>query len=71
MEYVFSVEAMICGYHEYQKAWDALIDKIFSCEREVCNIHNIRTFVVAIAKHTKDLAKDGEGLHHCGLSLFQ
>ena len=29
MEYVFSVEAMVHGYHEYQNAWDVPIGEIF------------------------------------------
>ena len=51
-EHVFSVEAMVRGYHEYQNAWDAPIGKILSCEREVCNIHD--TFVVPIKMMVKD-----------------
>ena len=57
-----NVEAMICGYNEYQNAFDAPIGEILSCEREVGNIHD--TFVLAIKK-------EGEGLHCCRLSLFQ
>ena len=46
MEHVFSVEAMLHGYHQYQNAWDAPIGEILSCERKVGNIHD--TFAVAI-----------------------
>ena len=59
---VFSVEAMIRGYNQYQNAFDAPIGEILSCEREVGNIHY--TFALT----TK---KDGKGLHYCRLSLFQ
>ena len=45
----FSVEAMVRGYHEYQKVWNALIGEILSCEREVGSIHD--TFAVAIIKY--------------------
>ena len=74
MEHVFSVKRGVhnvtviswCGGNDswlpwYQKAWDAPIENL-SCEKEVDNIYN--TFVVAVTK-------DGEGSHHCGLSLFQ
>ena len=51
MEHVFSVEAMVHGYHEYQNAWDAPIGEILGCKREVDNIHD--TFAVAIKKDSK------------------
>lgn len=56
VEHVFSVEAMVRGYHEYQSVWDAPIGETLLCEREVGNIHN--TFAVAIKK-------DGEVVGHC------
>ena len=49
MVHVFSVEAMVCGYHNYQKAWNIPIGEVLSCEREVGNIH--KTFAVAITKY--------------------
>ena len=48
VEHVFSVEAMVRGYHEYQSVWDAPIGKMLRCERQVGNIHD--TFVVAITR---------------------
>ena len=62
VEHVFSVEAMVHGYHEYQKAWDAPIGEISSCEREVGNIHD--TFAIAIKK-------DGKGLYRCNCPYFR
>ena len=58
----FSMEAMVCGYDEYQNVSDGPIGEILSCERKVGNIHD--TFALAIKKN-------GEGLHRCGLTLFQ
>ena len=52
---MFSVEAMVCGYHGTRRLGIHLL-KILSCEREVGNIHNI--FVVVIAK-------DGKGSAGC------
>ena len=57
---MFSVKPMVRGYHEYQNAWDE--HEILTYEREVGNIHD--TFAVAIKK-------DGRGVFHCWLSLFQ
>ena len=51
---VFSVEAIVHGYNEYQNAFNAPIGEILSCEREVGSIHD--TFVLAIKK-------DGKGSH--------
>ena len=61
VEYVFSVEVTVRGYHEYQNVGDAPI-KILSCEIEVSNIHD--TFAAAITM-------DGKGLHCCGSSLSE
>ena len=55
MEHVFSMEAMVCGYHEYQSVWDIPIGETL-CEREVGDLHD--TFAVAIKK-------DGEVVGHC------
>ena len=57
VEPVFSVEAMVPGYNEYQNVFDAPVGKILSCEREVGNIHD--TFVLAIKKR---MVKDGKNL---------
>ena len=51
MEHTFSVEAMICGYCEYQDVFDAGINETFRCEREVENIHDTST--VAVKKDNK------------------
>ena len=56
MEHVFSVEAMVCGYHSTRRLGMHLL-----VVKERC-IHS--TFAVVITK-------DGERLHRCGLSLFQ
>ena len=39
-EPVFSVEAMVHGYNEYQNAFDAPISEILSYERDLGNIHD-------------------------------
>ena len=47
--YVFAVESMIRGYHEYKVAWDNLVHREnLVCEREVGNHH--ATHAVAIKK---------------------
>ena len=56
VEHVFSVEAMVRGYHEYQSVWAAPIGEMLICEREVGNFRD--TFAVAIKK-------DGEVVGHC------
>jgi len=57
MEYVFTVEAVICGYHEYKDVWDVPVGELLQCEREVGNVHD--TLAVAIVK-------DGSGIvGHC------
>ena len=43
VEHMFSVEVMVCGYHEYQSVWDAPIGEML-CDD---------TFVVAIKKDGK------------------
>ena len=48
MEHMFSMEAMVRGYHEYQSVWDAPIGEMLLCEREVGSVHD--TFAVAIKK---------------------
>ena len=48
IEPVFSVEAMVRGYNEYQNAFDAAVGEILSCERKVGNIHD--TFTLPIKK---------------------
>ena len=53
---MFSMEAMVCGYHTYQSVWDAPTGETLLCEREVGNVHD--TFAVAIKK-------DGEVVGHC------
>ena len=54
MKHVFSMEAIVHGYHKYQILnWDAPIGENLSCKREVGNIHD--TFC---SSHYK---KDGEG----------
>ena len=45
----FTVEAVICGYHEYKSIWlDPVMEEEFSCEREIGNAHD--THAVAIHK---------------------
>ena len=43
--HVFSVRAMVRGYHYYKAIWEAAIDwQVLSCEREVGNVHD--TFAI-------------------------
>ena len=60
MEHMFSVEAMVRDYHEYQSVWDAPIGEALLCEREVGNVHD--TFAVAIKK-------DGKVVGHCSRKI--
>ena len=47
MDHVFSVQAIVRGYHYYQAIWEAGIDgEVLLCEREVGNVHNM--FAVTI-----------------------
>ena len=56
MDRVFSVQAMVRGYH-YKAIWEAAIDgEVLSCEREVGNVHD--TFAVSVKK-------DGIIVGHC------
>ena len=55
MEHTFSVESVVCGYHEYQDVWDAPVHEVLSCEREVGNVYD--TFAVTV--------KDDEIVGHC------
>ena len=49
MAYVFSVESMICGYHEYKIVWDnPVVGENLLCEREVGNHHNTHAVAVKI-----------------------
>ena len=57
MDHVFSVQAMVRGYHYYKAIWEAAIDgEVLSCEREVGNVHD--TFAVSVKK-------DGIVVGHC------
>ena len=57
MDHVFSVQAMVRGYHYYKAIWEAAIDgEVLSCEREVGNVHD--TFAVGVKK-------DGIIVGHC------
>jgi len=48
MEYVFSIKAMVRGYHECKDIWDAPVREILPCQRDVGNIYG--TFAVAVLK---------------------
>ena len=56
MEHTFSVESIVCGYHEYQDVWDTPVHEVLSSETEVGNVYD--TFAVAIKK-------DDETVGHC------
>ena len=45
----FAVDAMICGYHEYQQIWEAEDDEILRCIRETSNRHDL--YAVAVVKN--------------------
>ena len=45
----FTVEAMICGYHEYKSVWiNPVIEEELLCEWEIGNAHD--THAVAVCK---------------------
>ena len=46
MEHTFSVESVVCGYHEYQDVLDVPVHEVLNCKREVGNVYD--TFVVAV-----------------------
>ena len=48
MEYVFSIEAMVHGYHENKDIWDAPVREILPYQRDIGN--NFDTFAVAVVK---------------------
>ena len=48
MEYVFSIEAMVHRYHDFEDIWEAPVGEILQCQREVGNVHD--TFSVAVMK---------------------
>ena len=51
MEYEFSVQAMVRGYHIYQNIWDAACDgELLNCERYIGNPHD--PSAVAVKKGT-------------------
>ena len=56
MEYVFSIEAMVRGYHEYKDIWEAPVGGILQWQREVGNVHD--TCAVAVMK-------EGTIVGHC------
>ena len=62
MDHVFSVQAMVHGYHYYQAIWKAaIVGEILLCEREVGNVHD--TFAVAIKQ-------DDTIVGHCPRKIF-
>ena len=61
MENVFSVQAVVHGYHHYKAIWDIAIDgEVLSCEREVGNVHD--TFAVTVKN-------DGIIIGHCSQKI--
>ena len=57
MDHVFSIQAVVHGYHYYKSIWEAAIDgEVLACEREVGNVHD--TFAVSVKK-------DGIIVGHC------
>ena len=47
--YIFSIQSMIWGYHEYQRVWDDQVDgKELVCKHEIGNLHD--TYAVTIRK---------------------
>ena len=47
---LFTVSAMIRGYHVYKEVWNAEVNEELLCEREVGNCSD--TFAVAVKKGT-------------------
>ena len=44
----FEIQAMIRGYHQYKRIWDAKFGEQLECQRETGNPHDI--FAVAVLK---------------------
>ena len=47
--HVFTIEAMVRGYHVYQTVWGVNISEVFPCIREPGNQHNLHAVAVAVA----------------------
>ena len=57
MDHVFSIQAVVRGYHYYKSIWEAAIDgEVLACKMEVGNVHD--TFAVSVKK-------DGIIVGHC------
>ena len=57
MDHVFSIQAVVRGYHYYKSIWEAAINgEVLACKREVGNVHH--TFAVSVKK-------DGIIVGHC------
>ena len=51
MEFTFSIETVVQGYHIYKEIWNAAMDGTeLPCEREICNAND--PFAIAIKKVT-------------------
>ena len=51
MEFTFSIETVVQGYHIYKEIWNAVMDGTeLPYEREICNANN--SFAIAIKKVT-------------------
>ena len=47
--YIFSIQSMVRGYHEYQRVWDDPVDgEELVCKRKIGNSHD--TYAVAVRK---------------------
>ena len=55
-QYVFSIEVMVHGYHEYKDIWDTPVGGILPCQRNKRNIYDM--FAVAVVK-------EGTIVGHC------
>jgi len=50
MEYIFSIEAMANGNHEYKDIWDVPVTELLPCQRDIGNIYGM--FAGAVVKES-------------------
>ena len=53
MEFSFSVDAMIRGYHVYRDIWDAAVGEELKCKREIGNQND--PYAVAVIRGANEI----------------
>ena len=49
--HVFTIEAMVRGYHVYQTVWEVNISEVLPCIREPGNRHDPYAIEIAVTRH--------------------